>query len=256
MIKKWFLGLSLGVSVAVLAACGGGDEATENTNEEPNTQEEAAADTEEGAEQPAMPEPDLSSVPDIVAEVNGEEVTKEEFEAVYAGQFQQAAMQAQMSGQEIDQDQLKEQVTESLIGQELLIQEAGNRGYSASEEEMDKTLTDLAAQNGLESKEQFLTALEEQGMPEEEVMSQLETQVKVNQLIAEETGSIEPTEKELQELYDQAKAQQEQTGGEELPPFEEVKPQLEEQIKMQKEREATQTLVAELRENADVTVHI
>ncbi|RNF38307.1 peptidylprolyl isomerase [Planococcus salinus] len=256
MIKKWFLGLSLGVSVSLLAACGGGDEATENTNEEPNTQEEAAAGAEEGAEQREMPEPDLSGVPDIVAEVNGQEVTKEEFETAYAGQFQQAAMQAQMSGQEVDQNQLKEQIAESLVGQELLIQEAGNRGYNVSEDEMDKRLTDLAAQNGLESKEQFLTALEEQGIPEEEVMSQLETQVKVNQLIAEEAGSVEPTEEELQALYEQAKAQQEQMGGEELPAFEELKPQLEEQIKMQKEGEATQALVAKLRENADVAVHI
>jgi parvulin-like peptidyl-prolyl isomerase len=47
-------------------------------------------------------------------------------------------------------------------------------------------------------------------------------------------------------------------GGEdaEVPPFEEMKPNLEEQVKMQKEGEATQKLVEELRKNADVTVNI
>lgn len=261
LIKKWFLSLSLGVSVVALAACGGADEAAENTNEEPKTQEEAPAENSEGnkgAEQPQMPEPDLGGIPDVVAEVNGEEVTKEEFETTYTGQFQQAAMQAQMSGQEIDQNKLKKQVAESMVGQKLLIQEAGNRNLNASEEDVNNTLDELAKQNGLESKDEFLTALEEQGMAKDEVMSQVETQVKVDQLLAEETGDVKPTDEEIQGLYDQMKAQQKEMGGEEqeLPPFEEIKPQLEEQVKMQKEGEAAQTLVAKLRENADVTVNL
>ncbi|HSI67072.1 MAG TPA: SurA N-terminal domain-containing protein [Planococcus sp. (in: firmicutes)] len=255
MIKKWFLSLSLGVSVIVLAACGGADESA--GTEEPAAQEEAAGGTEEGAEQPAMPEPDLEGIPEVVAEVNGEEILKEEFEVSYSGQFQQAAMQSQMSGQEVDQDELKAQVAESMVGQKLLIQEADNRDFEASQEEIDEEVTLLAEQNGLESKEQFLEALEEQGMTEEEVMAQLETQVKVNQLIAAETGNTEVTDEELQELYEQIQAQQEQSeSAEELPSFEDLKPELEEQVKMQKENEAAQTLIADLRENGDVTINL
>ena len=256
MIKKWFLGLSLGTSLIVLSACGGTDESAENENAQPETEEQAPSG-EESAEQPEMPEPDLEGIPEVVAQVNGEEVSKEEFETAYTGQFQQAAMQAQMSGQEIDQNQLKNQLAESMVGQELLIQEAENQELTASEEEVDQTLEQLAQQNGLESKDEFLSALNEQGMAEDEVMSQIETQVKVDQLIAESAGDTDPSNEELEAAYEQVKAQQEQMGSEEeLPAFDELKPELEEQVKMQKENEATQTLVAELREKADVTINL
>jgi hypothetical protein len=255
LIKKWFLSLSLGVSVIVLAACGSTDESA--NNEEPAAQEEAAGGTEESAEQPEMPEPDLEGIPEVVAEVNGEEILKEEFEMAYTGQFQQASMNSMMSGEEVDQDEFKVQVAENMVSQRLLIQEANNRDFEASEEEIDEEIDELAAQNGLESKEQFLDALEEQGMAEEEVRTQLETQVKVNQLIAEEAGNTEATDEELQALYDQVQEQQEQSESEEeLPSFEELKPELEEQVKMQKENEAAQTLVADLRENGDVTINL
>ncbi|MGO3289818.1 MAG: SurA, partial [Brachybacterium sp.] len=44
----------------------------------------------QGGEQPQMPEADVSDVPDVVATVNGEDITKDEFTAIYEGQFQQA----------------------------------------------------------------------------------------------------------------------------------------------------------------------
>ncbi|TWT03292.1 peptidylprolyl isomerase [Planococcus sp. CPCC 101016] len=254
MIKKWFLTIVLGGSMVALAACGG--ENAEETNEEAAPQEEAADQEAENAEQPEMPEPDLEGVPDIVAEVNGEEISKEEFESAYTGQFQQLAMQAQMAGQEVDQTQLKEQIAESLVAQKLLVQETENQEITASEEQVNTALEELAKQNGLESSEEFLAALEEQGISEEEVMEQVEAQVKVEQLIASETGEINPTDEEIQTVYDEAQAQQEESGGEELPAFEEVKPQLEEQVRMQKEGEATQTLIAQLREEADVTINL
>lgn len=258
LIKKWFLTLSLGTSLVVLAACGGTDESADTENTDPETQEEApAAEGEEGAEQPQMPEPDLEGIPDVVAEVNGEEVSKEEFETAYTGQFQQVAMQAQMSGQEVDQNELKQQLAEGLVGQKLLVQEVENQNLTASEEEVNQTLDEMAQQNGLESKDEFLAALNEQGMPEDEVMSEIETQVKVDQLVAEAAGDTNPTDEELETVYEQVKAQQEQMGGEEeIASFDELRPELEAQVKAQKEGEATQNLVAELREDADVTINL
>lgn len=278
--KRTFLALPL-VGVLLLAACGGNDNenntinnnntannndpATEENNEEPETEEEpadeneATPDTETG--EADMPEPDLEGIPDVVAEVNGEEIEREEFENAYVGQFQQVVMQSQMTGQEVDQDQLKLQIAESMVGTELLIQEASSAGFEASEEEINETLEELAEQFGLESKEAFLDAMEEQGMEEEEVISQVETQVKVDQLIANESGDIEPTEEELEEYYDQIVAQQEQMGEgnneeSDLPSFDEVKPEIEEQVRRQNESEVYQTLIERLREDADITVNL
>lgn len=268
-MKKWLLGLSLGTFAVVMAACGGDNDSAENTNEGSQTQEDVATDdseqgatpeggTEEAADQQMeMPEPDLEDVPDIVAEVNGEEITRDEFEQVYAPQFQQIAMQSQMSGQEVDQSQLKQQVADGLVSQELLRQEAEDRGIEATDEEVDAVIDDLVEQNGLESREELFAALEEQGLTEEEVRTELREGLNQDQLIAEETGEIDVTEEELQSLYDDTAAQQEEMGGEqELPPFEEMEDDLESHIRQQKASEATRNYASELRENADVTINL
>ncbi|WP_216699751.1 SurA N-terminal domain-containing protein [Arthrobacter sp. H5] len=255
--KKWLVSLALAGAVSVMTACG-----TPSDEGSPESQQTAPAEgsTAEG-EAPAMPEPDLEGIPDVVASVNGTDILKEEYTTIYEGQFQQSAMQSQMSGQEVDQDQLKTQVVENMIGTELLIQEAGNRGIEASEEAKTETLNGLAESNQLGSPEEFIAKMGEQGMDEKEVNAQLETQVQLDQLIAEETGEVKPTEEELKAAYEEAKTQQEQmgeAGGEapEVPPFEELRPQLEEQFKAQKESEVTEALVTSLREKADVTINL
>ncbi|NDL57133.1 SurA N-terminal domain-containing protein [Phytoactinopolyspora mesophila] len=249
--RKVLLGIGLAVALFGAAACGDSDDAGNGETGE------AVAD-EEVPGQEDIPQPDIEGIPDIVATVNGQDILKEEFVTTYEAQFEQMAMQSQMSGEPVDEEQLKEQTAENMINSELLNQEAENRGVEVSESDLDETLEELATENGLGSADEFMAALNEQGMEEEEIMSQLETQVRLDSLITEEAGDIEPTEEELQELYDQAEAQQEELGeeGSELPPFDEVKPQLEEQAKADKESEVVQALIGDLRENADVTVNL
>lgn len=254
--KKWLLTLVLVAFVSLLAACGEKEGASGDKEEEAK-QEETEKESSESSKQTEAPKPDLEGVPDVVAKVNGTEIKKAEFETTYKGQFQQAAMQSQMSGQELDQDQLKKQVADTLVGQELLMQEAEKREYEASEEEVNKMLEDLAKQQQAGSAEEFLTALEEQGMGEKEVRSQLQSQIKIDKLIAEEAGDVQPSEEEMQKAYDQMKKQQEKMDTEqEVPSFEEAKPTIEQQLTRQKEGQATQKLVDNLREEADVTVNL
>jgi len=254
MRKKWLVSLSLLLLVFVIAGCGNGEDSAEGNNEGSDT-------SEAGTQQSEAPEPDLEDIPNVVAEVNGEEISKEEFETIYTSQFQQMQMQAQMSGQELDQDQLKEQVAEGLIGQTLIIQEAEDRAFEASEEEINEVLDTLVEQSGLESQDALFTTLEEQGMDQEAVMDEVETQVKVDKLIAEESGDVEPTEEELQEAYDMYTQQMEQFSGDgeeevEIPSFEEMESELVAQVEAQKESETYQTLVEELQSDADITNHL
>lgn len=244
--------------LAVLAACNGGDESVNDNNDAPDTQEEETAGGEGSGEAQAL-EPDVEGIPEVVAEVNGEEIEREAFEMTYAGQYQQMAMQLQMSGQEqeIDEEQLKAQVLESMIGQELLIQEADSRNFDISDDDINELIDESVEQNGLESREQLMSAFEEQGTNEEEVMAQIETQVKVNKLIEYEVGDYEPSETELEEYYDQIVAQQTQSNPEvDIPPFDEVRPEIEQQLVTQRENEAVQTLVTTLHEDADITNHM
>src|SRR5699024_2202804 len=112
---------------------------------------------------------DLAGIPDIVAEVNDKEISGEEFELTYLNQFQQFALQAQMSGQEIDQEQLKKELAESMIDQELLIQEANHRDFVATDDEIETMINDLVEMNDLESEQALFDLFAEQGMSEEQV---------------------------------------------------------------------------------------
>ena len=248
------LGLVAAGAMLTLSACGGGDNESASADKEASASDSpsASADASQGAE------PDLEGIPDVVAEVNGEEVTKEEFVPIYEAQFQQAAMQAQMSGQAPDEEALKKQTVDDLVDTELLSQEAESRGIEVSDDDVDAELTDLAKQNQMASAEELLKAVEKNGLTEEQARAQVETQVLIEQLVADEDGSPAPTDKELRALYAQAKQQQAQSGqkGQKIPPFAQVRPQLEEQAKAQQVGKVAQALVKDLRKDADITINL
>ena len=70
------------VAVLTLSACGGGDTDADSSAKATSS---ASPDASDGAspDASAAPEPDLDGIADVVAEVNGEEVTKDEFVPIY-----------------------------------------------------------------------------------------------------------------------------------------------------------------------------
>lgn len=247
------LGAGLTALLLTLTACGGDEDASAS----PESSETQQDDQADGAEQG---EPDVSDVPEVVAEVNGEEIGREEFVVLFRAQVQQATAQAQATGQEPDEDALRQQTAQSLVDTELLRQEADARGIAASEDEVQSELASLAEQNQLPSAQALLDALEEQGTSEEQARDQLQTQLLVEGLVDDEAGgAIEPTEEELRTLYRQVRQQQEQAGqagGQEVPPFGEVRPQLEQQAVAQEQGRIAQSLVEELTEDAEITINL
>ncbi|PUA82786.1 peptidylprolyl isomerase [Nocardioides currus] len=259
--NRTVLGLSLAAATIALGACGGGDDGADNAGaaKEPTSQSsesDAAGDETDETDQAA--EPDLSDIPDVVAEVNGEEVTKDEFVVVYEAQFQQAAMQAQMGGEQPDEETLKKQTADNLVNTELMAQEAEARGIEITDTDVDDELTSLAKQNQMKSSDEILAALEQQGTSEDEARQQVESQLMIEQLVDDEAGSTEPSEKDLRTLYAQAKQQQAQQGeqAQKIPPFAKVRSQLEEQAKSDKVNEVAQGMVEDLRKDADITINL
>ena len=227
------------LSTVALAGCSGDDEPAP-----------------ESTETAGQAEPDLEGLPDVVATVDGVDITKDQFVTAYEAQFQQLSAQAAQTGQPLDQDAAKQQTAESLVNTQLLVNEADDRGYEISQEDVDATLAELAESNGT-TPDELLKSLADQGIPEDEIDRQLEGQVKLDRLVADEGGDTEPTEKELRELYDQVVAQQEAAGAEtDLPSFEDAKPQLVQQLTSQKESSLAQSLVEDLREDADITINL
>lgn len=254
--NRTVLGLSLAAATIALGACGSGDSSSEKKQgaAEETTSQEAAKSSDKGAA-----EPDLEGIPDVVAEVNGEEVTKDEFVVLYKAQFEQAAMQAQAGGAKPDEDALKKQTADNLVDTELLMQEAGARGFEATDKDVDDELTSFAEQNQMKDAAELIAALEKQGTTEQQARDQLETQVVIQELVADEAGAVEPTEKDLRAIYqdaqDQAAAQPDGQQ-QKIPPFAKVRSQIVDQAKSDKLAEVAKTLVEDLRKGADIKINL
>ncbi|MCS4594101.1 SurA N-terminal domain-containing protein [Brevibacterium sediminis] len=254
------MGLAMSVSVVALAACGSqGDEAKPKESS-------AAAEQSPGADsaqdqQGQQGKPNTKDIPKVVAEVNGEKILKDDFVPLFETQYQQMQMQAQQSGQPVDEKGLKKQTVENLVSTEVLVQEADKRKIDVSDKDIDKGLKE-SAKSGQMSEKDFLKAMKDQGMDEENVRSELKNQLKIEGLVEDEYGEFEVSGEEIGQAYEQAKSQQEQMaqqggqGQQEMPPIEDMRPQLKEQVKNQKSQEATQKYAKKLRKQADVTIHL
>lgn len=238
---------TLAAAVLSLSACGGGG-SDDGDGAKASSSEQSSSSV------------DLEGVPDVVAEVNGEEITKEEFAPLYEAQLQQATSQAQMGGQAPDEAAVQKQTADNLVDTELLSQEAESRGIEVTDQDVDDELASLAKQNQLGSIEELLKALDEQGTTEDQARAQVETQVMVERLVADEAGPAKVTEKQLRTLYSQAKkaAQQQAQAGQaqEIPPYAKVKGQLRDRAEADQVGTVAQSLVEDLRKDADITVNL
>lgn len=261
MSKKLFPAVCIAAAVLGVSACGAGSATSEGQNGSSSASSSPSAASsspsgksqgQAGAEQ-GMPKPDLQGIPAVVATVNGQKISKGEFVQVYTSQFQQLAMQSQMSGQKLDQNGLKKQVAQSLVGSTLLTQAADKRRYSPSRADVNRTLTDLARQNGMKSGQQLMDALTKQGRKKGPIVAQVKEQAKVDHLIVEESGNLDPSTKELKQAYRQMS---QQANGSKVPSFHKVRPQLEQQLTTQKKQQAAQTVVQQLRKKAHVAINL
>ena len=259
-LRRTLAALTLTAALGLTAACSGGQEDPSQASDGGGQAAPAASD---GGGDPAaqqMPEADVSDVPDVVAEVNGEKITKDDFVQSYESQFQQMMMQQQQSGAgaEVDQEELKTQVAEQLVNNELLRQGAADAGIEATDEDIDTTLDEIAQQSGMQTGDEVVAALEQQGIDEKQVREDAASQFAIQSYIENEADVKEPSEKELREQYDAMVEQQSQAGGssEEVPSFEEMKDQLAQQATMQQQNEAATDLAGKLREKGEVTINL
>ncbi|QOR69414.1 SurA N-terminal domain-containing protein [Ruania alkalisoli] len=249
--KSALAALTLAAAVA-LTGCSS-DDGPETT--EPSAEPSAEAPTDSGTDAEA---PAPEDFPEVVAEVNGEEISRTDFVASYEGQMQQALMSQQQTGQQVDEAQVRQQVLDQMVNNVLLTQAAEDAGIEASEADVDATLDQVAAQNGLGSGDEVVTALVEQGLTEEDVRADAADQYVVNAFVEGEVEVSEPTEDELRTQYDTLVEQAQAQGAteEDIPPFEEARDQIAQQAMSEQQSAGVNAIITELRDAGEVTVHI
>ncbi|MFW5742874.1 MAG: peptidylprolyl isomerase [Spirochaetota bacterium] len=166
------------VLAAGLAFAGGGQEA------DPATQP---------AEQP------LSD--DLVATVNGAEISREDYEQAVAQTRDRYAQQGQQVA-EGDLESFRADILEQLIAEELLFQQAQDEGLSVEDDEVDSQIDQMRAQ--FEGDEGWQQALETNKVTEEELREQIERNGLIQQLIADAVPEPdEVTDEEIESFYEE-----------------------------------------------------
>lgn len=222
-------------------------------------------------EQPADPNLKNKIESGIIAEVNGQKITKKEL-AREANinriltkvnkidqQFVQALTRTE-SGKKVIEEYQKKQL-DNLINNILLQQKAKKLGISLSQTEKEKLYQkrkkSILKNNDLSQKE-YLSILNKQGFANEKEYKQQffkNPQLKVNKLIENKViSNIEVSESEIKKVYEENKDQFTKNGQSQN--LEKVKSQIKEMLKQQKRNKQIKEYVEQLRTKAEITKNI
>jgi FKBP-type peptidyl-prolyl cis-trans isomerase (trigger factor) len=254
-MKKLLSALLITIMAIALAACGDGEDAKKQSEDKPKTEENSKQQEEQAKQMEEMQKKmDKQKVDKekIVAVVNDEELKGEE----YNNMLTTSQMQYQQMGQdptsEKASEQIKKQTIDSLVGQTLLMQQADEKGYKATDEEINKQLEEVKKQ--YKTDEEFEKAMKDAGFSMDELKTQIAENVKYTNYVEKEIKVDEVTEDEMKKFYDQFASQQGKD--QKAPKYEEVKPQIKTQLEQQKKQEKLVQHVEELKKNAKVDIKI
>lgn len=166
-------------------------------SEEAQTEEQTTPVETEGEATPI----ESGDAAEAVAVVNGIPIERSRFESTIAQSEAQAAQQGQQITPE-RRSQLREQILERLIEEELLYQQSIKEDIEVSEEEIANQLERTRA--NFPNEEQFQAALSQAGLTVEDLEEQVRRSLAINRLIAQEVGqNFEVTNEEAQAFYDE-----------------------------------------------------
>lgn len=136
-----------------------------------------------------------------VAVVNGKKVSGEEYNAALSSSQAQYQQMGQDPTSKEATKQVKQQTIDNLVGQTALLQEAENKGYKATDEEVNKKLKETKKQ--FKTDKQFKAALKDAGLTQSQLKSELADSIKYQQYVDKDIQTPEVTDKEIQDYYDQ-----------------------------------------------------
>jgi foldase protein PrsA len=197
---------------------------------------------------------------ETVAVVNGVEISKGELETL----FNHAKNNLLQQGMELDSkeaeellEQLKKQILQQMINNILLLQKSEEEGITPDEEEVQARYDEILAQykdeKALNLKEQLSYSNLTIDILKKEIANNLKIEKYIEHYLAENVDEKDliVTDEELKELYEQYSLQKE-----DLPEFEEMKPELLETLKEQKRSSQLELLIEKLNEDSEIEIKL
>ena len=185
----------------------------------------------------------------VVAVVDGNEIKNNDLNTSME-QFSQAAIAQGVDVSNPDiKAEIRSQSLDVLINTELLKAEATERGITVTEEEAVERLELIESEIGGEDvlEERMTTLGLDREKLESDIRDEILIQTLLDQVFAE--AEIEITEEEVQAVYEAAGGE-----GAELPALEEVREQVEAQIRSSKEQAAIDAFLEGLKADADIVI--
>lgn len=185
----------------------------------------------------------------VVAVVNGQEITREEFNKRIDEAKQAITAQGQ-AGQLEDPanlTQLENQVFDQLVNSALVMQEIEKEGITIADEVLEQEYQGIIAQVGGE--EAFTAELAKANITDAVFRENIKTQLLNRKYLESKISQDEVvvTDEEVRAFYDQSVE-----GQENVPSFEEVEEQLKNQLLQTKSNQLVATLIQGLKDNATI----
>lgn len=187
---------------------------------------------------------------ETVAVVNGEKITKDDFES----QLEETKNMATQQGMELEDEEIEGEVLDQMIATVLITQKAKEEGLEVTDKEIETEI---------DSMEQMLpegTTLEDQldeaDLTRDDLFSLTKEQILVEKYFDKHLSEddLEVTEEQMQTYYEQMSGQMD------LPPMEEMEKEMKDQLRMQASQELQNELINELveslREDAEIETEL
>ena len=189
MSRNRYIMVFLLLAIPALLFAGG------NREEEQDAAEDASGDIQQESSS------DPIQVSDAVARVNGELVSRDEFEGVVESNIARYEAQSGESFNAQQRPQLERQVLDGLITRTILEQEAEQLDISVGDERFSETLDQFKQQ--FPDEQGYQTALDQQGFTEEEFETELRRQMVIEELIRSQVyDQVAVSEQEMRTFYD------------------------------------------------------
>ncbi len=142
---------------------------------------------------------DTTASDDVVAQVNGKEIKTAELEK----QFQSRITGAEQPPSPEEAEDLKLQLLNQMINDEILLERASASGLSATDAEVDVKFNEFKGQY---TEEQFQELLKQQNMSIDDVRNELRKSLTIEKLINKEiTSKISVSDAEIKDFYEKNK---------------------------------------------------
>ena len=190
-----------------------------------------------------------------VAVVNGTRIYQKDFDESVALIEQNAILQGyDVENDEAARIEIRNQALETLISNALIMTAAEEVGIKADESLIQEKYDELATQLG--GAAALTERMTEMGLTEEKLRANIKERIIADAYIEAETDIENLTIDDAQVLAFLENIKKNAPEGTELPPLEEIRPQIEAQLKSEKQQQIVTDLIAKLRSEATVEVKI